>query len=223
MQYFGNRKSDDLKNSSCFGIVLNDDEQLFEEEARIIARILEGQHFPNATKQTVLSNISNKNFLHFSCHGYFASNLTQDKIDDFNQNHKSDIQLDTNPLSSGIILQDKVLTAKEMFNLRINAELVTLSACESGMNDRRPGDELISLTRSLLYAGASSVVVSLWSVAAQSTIQLMEEFYKQQKFSKKSKAVALQQAMIKIMDDKNHPEWKHPYFWAPFMLVGDWQ
>jgi CHAT domain-containing protein len=72
----------------------------------------------------------------------------------------------------------------------------------------------------LLYAGAASVVVSLWSVAAASTIQLMEEFYKQQKDNKKDKATALQQAMIKIMAN---PEYSHPYFWAPFILVGDWK
>jgi CHAT domain-containing protein len=113
------------------------------------------------------------------------------------------------------------LTAREIFNLkeRMNADLVTVSACQTGLSDRRPGDELVGLTRSLLYAGASSIVVSLWSVAARSTMELMEEFYTQLKEGK-DKATALQQAMIKVM---KKPEYSHPYFWAPFLLVGDWE
>jgi CHAT domain-containing protein len=65
----------------------------------------------------------------------------------------------------------------EIFNLQLNADLVTLSACDSGVNERRPGDELIGLTRALIYAGTPSVLVSLWSVHDLSTRLLMEKFY----------------------------------------------
>ena len=92
-------------------------------------------------------------------------------------------------------------------------------ACETGLNKRRPGDELIGLTRSLIYAGAPSVVVSLWSVNALSTKELMFEFYRLLK-SGIDKATALQEAQKKIMERE---EWSHPYYWAPFILVGDWQ
>jgi CHAT domain-containing protein len=97
-------------------------------------------------------------------------------------------------------------------------ELVTLSACQTGINETKPGDELIGLTRALIYAGTSSVIVSLWSVYDPSTRELMVEFYKQLKEGK-DKATALQQAQIKIM---SKGEYSHPYYWAPFIL-GDWE
>ena len=97
--------------------------------------------------------------------------------------------------------------------------MVTLSACETGLNESKPGDELIGLTRSIIYAGAASVIVSLWSVYDPSTRELMIEFYKELKDGK-SKATALQQAQIKIMQKE---EYSHRYFWAPFVLVGDWE
>ncbi len=84
-------------------------------------------------------------------------------------------------------------------------------------NETKPGDELIGLTRALIYAGAASVIVSLWSVDAASTQRLMVEFYKQLKAGK-DKATALQQAQIKIMEKE---EYSLPYYWAPFILVGD--
>ena len=96
---------------------------------------------------------------------------------------------------------------------------MTFSACQTGINERRPGDELIGLTRALIYSGAASVIVSLWSVYDPSTIELMLEFYKQLK-NGKDKATALQQAQIKIMQKE---EYSHPYYWAPFILVGDWE
>ena len=105
------------------------------------------------------------------------------------------------------------------FPNRLNTELVTLSACQTGLNKRSPGDELIGLTRAFLYAGAPSVVVSLWSVDAYLTHDLMLEFYKQLKEGA-DKATALQKAQIKIMEKD---EYNHLYYWAPFVLVGDWE
>ncbi len=87
------------------------------------------------------------------------------------------------------------------------------------LNERSPGDELIGLTRAFLYAGAPSVVVSLWSVNARSTHELMLEFYRHLKKGA-DKATALQKAQKVIMEKK---EYTHPYYWAPFVLVGGWQ
>jgi len=98
--------------------------------------------------------------LHFACHGTFDP---------------------VQALKSGIVLAgengDGTLTAEEIFGLQMQAELVTLSACESGVNERRPGDELIGLTRALIYAGTPSVLVSLWAVDDLSTGLLMDKFY----------------------------------------------
>jgi CHAT domain-containing protein len=106
------------------------------------------------------------------------------------------------PLSSGILLNNnKILTAKEIFNLKLNSGLIVLSACQTGFNKTRPGDELIGLTRAFIYAGTPSLIVSLWSVDAKSTEELMVEFYRSLKKGD-DKVVALQQAQIKIMQKK---------------------
>jgi len=149
-----------------------------------------------ATKDTVLENCTDKDVIHLSCHGYF------DNLE---------------PLSSGVELYDEVITAREIFSMRLNSELVTLSACQTGLNQRSLGDELIGLTRAFLYAGISSVVVSLWSVDARSTHELVLEFYKLLK-NGADKATALQKAQKKIMGKEGY---SHPYYWAAFVLVGD--
>lgn len=93
------------------------------------------------------------------------------------------------------------------------------SACQTGLNQRSPGDELIGLTRAFIYAGAPSVIVSLWSVDAHSTQELMHEFYTLLK-NGTDKATALQEAQKRIMEKEGY---SHPYYWAPFVLVGDWE
>lgn len=147
-----NKGSGRVESCSSFGVE-------FEEEAKEIASIFgtEPYNGPFATKARVLANCTDKDIIHFSCHGYF--NIIE-------------------PLLSGVLLHDGILTAKEIFNLRLNAELVTLSACQTGLNERTSGDELLGLTRAFLYAGAPSVIVSLWSVDARSTHKLMLEFYR---------------------------------------------
>ncbi len=190
LQFYKNKGSGFLKSCASFGIV-------FKEEAEEIARLFDTRAYLNATKNNVSENIG-KDILHFSCHGYFNN---------------------TDSLSSGIELQDGILTAREIFDLKLNSELVTLSACQTGLNESKPGDELIGLTRSLIYAGAGSVIVSLWSVDALSTQEWMVEFYMELK-NGKDKATAVQQAQIKIMSIE---EYSHPYYWAPFILVGDWE
>ena len=190
LKFCKNKGSGALKSCASFGIV-------FKEEAENIAELFNTKAYLDATRNEVLENIE-KDILHFSCHGYFDN---------------------ADPLSSGVVLHNEVLTAKEIFNLRLNSELVTLSACQTGLNERKPGDELIGLTRAFLYAGAPSVIVSLWSVDAHSTQELMLEFYKLLK-SGKDKAIALQEAQKKIMGNK---EYSHTYYWAPFVLVGDWE
>ena len=104
--------------------------------------------------------------------------------------------------------------------LHLNADLVVLSACETGLGTTELGGEgLVGLTRAFQYAGAKSIVVSLWKVLDQSTSELMMAFY-DELFKGASKDVALQKAMAKV---RSNPKWRHPYYWSSFVLVGDWQ
>ena len=94
-------------------------------------------------------------------------------------------------MSLGVILHnDEIITTRGISDMKLNTELVTLSACQTVINERSPGDELVGLTSASLYAGASSVIVSLWPVDSNSTQELMVEFYKLLKNSK-DKAAAL--------------------------------
>ncbi|AVV41801.1 hypothetical protein C6376_10460 [Streptomyces sp. P3] len=128
-----------------------------------------------------------------------------------------------NALESGIQLAGTdVMTAADVFGLdAIDTDLVTLSACETGVSENHPGDELIGLTRAFLYARASSVLVSLWAVADESTAFLMERFYTHLLGRPDGlKADALRQA---ILDTKDRAGWESFFYWAPFVLIGDWR
>lgn len=115
-----------------------------------------------------------------------------------------------------------MLTAREVFILEgLHAHLVTLSGCETGVNENRPGDELLGLTRAFLYAGSPSLIVSLWRVADDSTAFLMRQFYTYLRENPTMfKVDALRQAML---DTKAQPSWSSFYHWAPYVLVGDYQ
>lgn len=108
----------------------------------------------------------------------------------------------------------------DFFQLRLDSSLVTLSACESGLSKFTSGDELIGMSRGLFYAGAASVMLSLWQVADESTCYLMENFYWHFVKNRQTKARALQLAMQAV---KAREKYAHPYFWAPFVVLGDWR
>ncbi len=158
------------------------------------------------------------------------------------------------PLLSSIRLtkdkdEDGRLEVQEIFNLDLqNASLVTLSACETALGKMLTGDELIGLTRGFIYAGAPSIVASLWKVNDESTAKFMELFYRNLKTYPKAQALRLAQIeMIRgktgrgivrgvggITEGKKQKfvpvekgiqtvDGSHPYFWAPFILIGDWQ
>ena len=201
IKFCQSKGSGNLQSCASFGVdPYGRIKDTVEKEAEEVAGLFNSTGYTDyqATKNTVLKNCADKDVIHFACHGYFDN---------------------ADPLSSGVVLHDKVLTAREIFNMRLNTELVTLSACQTGINKTSPGDELIGLTRAFLYAGAPSVVVSLWSVNSPSTYELMRAFYKNLK-NGADKATALQMAQIKIMEET---EYTDPYYWAPFILVGDWQ
>jgi len=134
------------------------------------------------------------------------------------------------PELSGIVLslvdeqgreQDGFLRAHEIFNLKLNAELVVLSACQTGLGKEVKGEGIIGLTRSFMYAGAPRVVVSLWSVRDKEAAELMVRFYKRLLGPERlSPAAALRAAQVEMWRDQR---WRSPYYWAAFTLQGEWK
>ncbi|MHC5913510.1 MAG: CHAT domain-containing tetratricopeptide repeat protein [Nostoc sp.] len=135
-----------------------------------------------------------------------------------------------NPESSGIVLSQinkegkpnlpSILRLRDIFNLDLGADLVVLSACETGLGKDVQGEGLVGLTRGLMYAGAKSAVVSLWQVNDTATSQLMPQFYTAMLQQKASPTTALRQAQLKLWQQEN---WRNPYYWAAFTLQGEWR
>jgi len=128
------------------------------------------------------------------------------------------------PLGSSILLardsaNDGHLEAREVFSLDLHASLVTLSACQTGLGRITRGDEIIGMSRAFIYAGAPSILASLWSVSDESTAQLMEAFYRNLS-NKKAKDSSLRNAQLGLIHSKR---FRHPFYWAPFYLSGDWE
>lgn len=130
---------------------------------------------------------------------------------------------DQNPRLSGLLLsqdstssEDGILYSGEIYGLKLNAELVVLSACETGLGKIVQGEGVMGLTRGWLYAGTRNIMVSLWKVADASTSELMIEFYNQL-LEGRSKSAALRSAKMKLLDNA---EYADPYYWAPFVLIG---
>ena len=133
------------------------------------------------------------------------------------------------PMYSRIVLaqdddptEDGFLQTFEIFNINLNADLVVLSACETGLGELSRGEGLMGLTRAFMYAGAPSVVVSLWSVE-ESSSDLMKLFYQNLKDGM-GKTEALRQAKIELIRTREKGmSYAHPFLWAPFVLVGEWR
>jgi CHAT domain-containing protein len=117
---------------------------------------------------------------------------------------------------------DGLLKASEIAQLKLNADLVILSACNTAASDGTPGAEGFSgLSKAFLYAGARSLLVSHWSVVSDSTVALMTRIATHLDQKGVSRAEALRRAMLDTMADGAHPEYAHPLFWAPFVVVGE--
>ncbi len=116
-------------------------------------------------------------------------------------------------------LENELLYVKDLYNLQLNADLVVLSACETGIGKLQRGEGIISLARAFAYAGAKSIVTSLWSVNDKSTSELMRFFYRELRRGKdKDEALRLaRQRFLKESSVKN----SHPFFWAAFVPLGD--
>lgn len=176
------------------------DLQHAEGEARAIAGLFPGSRLllrREASLTNFLMAAGLVSRLHFATHGKFQGD---------------------SPLSSGLYLardeqNDGLLSVGRLYALRLDADLVTLSACETGLGKVSTGDDVVGLNRGFLYAGSRSVVGSLWSVDDEATAALMKNFYL--KLATRSKRDALRQAQIETR--QNFP---HPFFWAAFQLTG---
>ena len=146
--------------------------------------------------------INNYNFLHIATHGF----INEEK-----------------PKFSGIIFTDKdnsledgILYSSEVYNLNLNADLIVLSACETGLGKIVRGEGIIGLTRGFTYAGAKNIIVSLWQVADKSTSELTIEFYKNI-LDGKNYSSSLRDAKLKLISDGTY---SYPLEWSPFVLIG---
>lgn len=207
-----------------------------EFETRSVARLYRGSRTllrEKATEEKIKELSAGYDVLHFAAHGELR---------------------DDDPLSSAILLandgkEDGRLEVREIFQMSINADLVVLSGCETGLGKLSDGDEFVGLTRAFIYAGTPSVVASLWKVEDRSTAALMASFYRNLRTM--TKVEALRQAQLELIRGVGGGELlakrgvggigklgeiarskprspgsltvsaSHPYFWAPFILVGD--
>ena len=135
----------------------------------------------------------------------------------------------THPQLSGIVLslvdesgrrQDGYLRLHEIFNLDLPAELVVLSACQTGLGKELKGEGLIGLTRGFMYAGSPRVIASLWKVDDAATVDLMAAFYRGMLKEGLAPAAALRRAQVEMLAQKQR---QSPYYWAAFVLQGEWK
>jgi CHAT domain-containing protein len=174
-----------------------------EEEAKAIIQTVPKSHAvlrKDATEAALRENAAGFNYLHFATHGEFNADA---------------------PLNSALILakdasSDGLLTVGKLYSMRLDIDLATLSACETGLGKVANGDDVVGLTRGFLFAGASTIVASLWQVDDRATSELMRQFYEGLKSMDKREA--LRQAQIYARD-----KYAHPYYWAAFQLTGNSQ
>jgi CHAT domain-containing protein len=185
----------DLPHSLVLGIPDERAPQILSEVQSVASLLPHPELFvgSQATAAVLRQRGATSNLLHIATHG----------------NYRQD-----NPMFSGIRLGDGYLNLYDLYQIRLPAKLVTLSGCATGMNFVSAGDELLGLQRGLFCAGASSLLLSLWDVHDESTAALMRAFYTAY-IRAGDMPAALQQAMKQLRQQN-----PHPYFWAPFVLIG---
>ncbi|HYK21738.1 MAG TPA: CHAT domain-containing protein, partial [Pyrinomonadaceae bacterium] len=152
--------------------------------------------------------LSQYRFIHFATHGLLNSE----------QPELSGILLSTYDESGK--RQNGFLQLHDIYNLKLSADLVVLSACETALGKDIRGEGLLGLTRGFMYAGVPRVIASLWQVDDAATAELMETFYKAMLTEGKRPAEALRIAQMRMW--QQHNQWSSPYYWAAFTLQGEW-
>ena len=162
-----------------------------------------------ANRQTLMeTDLSQFQIVHFATHGYVSSE---------------------HPENSGLIFAlrneqgEKIngfLPLADVYQLKLNADLVVLSACETGLGKVLLGEGLVGMTRGFMYAGTRRVVVSLWAVSDRGTAALMKRFYRRMLTRQESPAAALRGAQLELL---RQTKYKSPFYWAPFVIQGDFR
>jgi CHAT domain-containing protein len=154
-----------------------------------------------ASRKAFLDLAPKANYIHVASHGQFNA---------------------ANPLRSGLFLASDTpggtiesgrVTVSDLYGMNLNADLVTLSACETGLGQIANGDDIVGLTRGFLYAGASTVVASLWQVDDKATAFLMQRMYEHIQQGNRREA-------LRIAQQETRVQYPHPYNWAAFYLTG---
>ena len=172
------------------------------------AKLLKATGFDANRAKATSGELSRYRIVHFATHGLLNSEY---------------------PELSGLVLslvdrngaaQDGFLRMHEIYNLQLPADLIVLSACQTALGKEIKGEGLIGLTRGFMYAGAERVVASLWQVDDLATAELMKRFYRGMLTDGMRPAAALRAAQIEMM---KHDRWAKPYFWAAFVMQGEWR
>ncbi len=205
IKYIGDKKSDRKTGALIFGNPdlgnPSDDLVYAEKEAKNISSIIPASKLlvrKEATETALRSFGGSYKYIHFATHGQFNP---------------------ISPLNSALLLSpdtrsNGILTVGKLYSLRLDSDLVTLSACETGLSRTASGDDLVGLTRGFLYAGCKGIIASLWRVDDEATAYLMVRFYKE--LDKNNKREALRIAQL---DAKK--KYNHPFYWASFQITGN--
>ncbi|MFY9243847.1 MAG: CHAT domain-containing protein [Polaribacter sp.] len=174
-------------------------------EASKIANIFSATSFigDKANKKQFLKDAENYNMLHLAMHSSFNNVDSEFSSLNFSSQNKDD-----------------KLFVSELYNISLNADLVVLSACNTGSGELKKGEGLVNVSRAFTYAGVPSLVASLWAVPDLETSEIMVDFYKQLKQGK-SKNEALQIAKLNYLNNAEYTTLKHPFYWSGFVVSGD--
>jgi CHAT domain-containing protein len=200
------------------GLALDDADQLkrlpatAREAESIVALVDSGQSllalgFDSSLETVMNSNLKDYRVIHFATHGRIDSRypaLSQLVFSQFDD-------------SGGRV--DGTLHLHEIYKLRLNADLVTMSACDTALGREISGEGLTGLTQGFMYAGSRSVLASLWQVPDRATSELMTRFYQNLLDKKQKPAAALRNAQLEL---SSVARWRSPYFWSGFVLQGEW-
>ncbi|MDX2030159.1 MAG: CHAT domain-containing tetratricopeptide repeat protein [Blastocatellia bacterium] len=184
-----------------------------QEATRLLALAPKGASFGaidfQASRETVLkAGLDQYRYVHFATHGLMDAER---------------------PGLSALVLslvdengrpQNGFLRTNDIYNMKLPADLVVLSACQTGLGKEIRGEGMIGLTRGFMYAGAARVVVSLWNVNDQATADLMTKFYEKMLARGERPAAALRAAQVEMWKQK---QWQAPYYWAAFVIQGEWK
>jgi CHAT domain-containing protein len=212
-QQIATNSSEVKRSASDIGVILDRLKYTRTEADIILSLVPENQRtsaFDFSASRSTATNpdLAKYKIIHFATHGLINN---------------------VNPELSGIVLSlfdekgtdsNGFLRLNDIFNLNLPAELVVLSACETGLGKDVKGEGLVGLTRGFMYAGSKRVVVSLWSVKDNATAELMKKFYQQMLDKKLNPVAALRAAQLEMWKTQ---QWKAPYYWAAFVIQGEWK